>query len=457
MLATFRSLFRISVPMVVAQMSFALMGFIDAVLMGQLGVDVLAGGGLGSIIYQFFYIVGIGILVATANFIAFAEGEQNHAEIHTALLSGAVAVVLMCVVFGLAIWQIGSVLVWLEQPPQAIVHARAYLNVVLWSLLPAFGFILLRGLVLGLGNPSAVLPISVVATVLNYPISYALMTGWGGLPALGIQGVALGTVIVSILMFVGLAWLTYRQQLFKPFKFWRGWDRFSWRQLRQTFGLGIPIAVAHAMEIGMFSVAALFIGTLGIEALAAHQVALQCATLSFMIPLGLSQAVSAQVGSAYGRRNFKQLRHVVVSGLALGSLTATCAGIVFVAFPEVLTNLFVDRQSGADLKQVIALAISLLFVAALFQWVDAMQVILMGVLRGFKLGTSPTVVSVFSYWLVGVPACYLLMQSLGAWGVWAGMGLGLAVSSVLLAALYIRVLRKAESHPAKSESIQPGS
>jgi MATE family multidrug resistance protein len=428
--------------MVVAQLSFALMGFIDAVLMGQLGVDALAGGGLGSIIYQFFYIVGIGILVATANFIAFAEGERNHAAIHTALLSGAVAVLAMCVVFGLAIWQIGPLLVWFGQPVHAVVNAQAYLDVVVWSLLPAFGFILLRGLVLGLGKPGAILPISIAATILNYPLSYALMTGWGGLPVMGIQGVALGTVIVSVFMFLGLAWLTYRQHLFQPFKFWVGWDHFSWHQLRQTFGLGIPIAIAHAMEIGMFAVAALLIGTLGVDALAAHQITLQCTTLSFMIPLGLAQAVSAQVGSAYGQRDFQRLLQVVRAGLALGTCTAAGAGFLFIALPELLTDLFIDRQSGADLQHVVRLAVSLLFVAALFQWVDAMQVILMGVLRGFKLGTAPTLVSVFSYWFVGVPACWLWLQGEGAWGVWAGMGLGLAVSSVLLGGLYVRVLRR---------------
>lgn len=427
--------------MVVAQLAFASMGFVDAMLMGQLGVDVLAGGGLGTVIYQFFYVVGIGVLVATANFIAYAQGQNNTVAIHTAVLSGVIAVFVLCIVFGALIWHIEPLLVLFDQAPVTIEYATAYLEVVVWALLPGYGYILLRSLVLGLGKPGAILPISVIGAVLNYPVSYVLMYGLFGLPELGIRGIALGTCLVSLFMFIGLAVLTYRQTLFKPFKFWCDWQHFSWRQLRETFGLGIPIAIAHAMEIGMFSVAALLIGMIGVEALAAHQVALQCATLSFMIPLGLSQAVSAQVGMAFGRSDFAELKRIGLAGFGLATLTSTLTGILFIAFPEVLTDLFVDPGRGADLTQVLALAVSLLFVAALFQWVDSMQVVLMGILRGFKLGTSPTVISIVSYWCVGVPFCYLLMQQHGAWGVWAGMGIGLAVSAVLLALLYWRTLR----------------
>lgn len=437
---TWRALIRLSFPMVIAQLAFASMGFVDAMLMGQLGVDVLAGGGLGTVIYQFCYIVGIGVLVATANFIAYAKGQNDAVAVHTAVLSGVIAVFVLCLVFGALIWQIEPLLVLFDQQPVTIQYATAYLDIVVWALLPAFGYILLRSLVLGLGKPGAILPISVIGAALNYPVSYVLMHGLFGLPALGIRGIALGTCLVSLIMFLGLAFLTFRQPIFQPFRFWRDWQHFSWRQLRETFGLGVPIAIAHAMEIGMFSVAALLIGMIGVDALAAHQVALQCATLSFMIPLGLSQAVSAQVGMAFGRRDFAELKRIGLAGCAMATVTASLTGLLFITFPEVLTDLFVDPAQGTDLAEVLVLAVSLLFVAALFQWVDAMQVVLMGILRGFKLGASPTLITIFSYWCVGVPFCYLLMRQHGAWGVWAGMGIGLAVSAVLLALLYWRTL-----------------
>ncbi len=432
--------------MVVGQLAFASMTFIDTLLMGQLGVAEIAGGGLGSVVYQFFFVVGIGVLVATANLIAFARGEKNETAIHRALLSGVVVVVLLFALSGTLIWNAKPALLWLDQEQVVVEMAETYLRVVLWSLLPAFGFILLRSLILGIGDPALILPISVIAAALNYPVSYVLMTGQFGLPALGLQGIALGTCVVSLGMFLSLAWLVYRQPLFQPYPFWRGWASFRMAQLRETFQLGVPIAMAHAMEIGLFSAAAILIGWLGIEALAAHQVALQCSGLSFMIPLGISQAVSVKVGELYGARERAQILRAARAGLILGSVSALCAASVFWFIPESLVSLFLSADTTENFDAVLGVAVRILFVVALFQFVDAWQVILMGVLRGFKLGASPTIVTIFTYWGVGFPIAYLLMDSFGATGVWSGLGAGLGISALLLAALFAYTLKRSRRY-----------
>jgi MATE family multidrug resistance protein len=308
--------------------------------------------------------------------------------------------------------------------------------------LPAFIFILLRSLALGLGNTSAVLPISILAAVANYPISYVLMTGKFGLPALGVQGVALGTVIVSWFMALGMMWMLYRDAQFAPFKFWKQWQQFSRKNLSDNLRLGIPIAIAHAVEVGMFSAAALLIGTLGAEALAAHQVVLQCATMSFMIPLGLGQAVSVRVGECYGARDFVKLKRVVKTGMLMATATASVAGCVFWVFPDVLVGLFLTTDSSENYQRVLTLAGSMLIVGALFQLVDSWQVVLMGILRGFKLGTAPTVAATISYWVVGFPAAYFLMDVWQGVGVWSGLGIGLAFSALTLAGIFFRTMRK---------------
>jgi len=441
-----KELYTLALPMVVGQLAFSSMSFIDTVLMGQLGVEVLAGGGLGAVVFQFFYVVGIGVLVATANLIAFAKGQDKHDEIQKALLSGVVVVVLLFVFFAALMWQVKAVLLFLGQAPEVVAVSETYLHIVVWSLLPALAFILLRSLVLGLGDPSAILPISVLAALLNYPVSYSLMMGLFGLPPMGVQGVALGTCIVSFGMVIGLAWLTYRKPEFKSYPFWTQWHLFSFSQLKETLRLGVPIAVAHAMEIGMFSAAALLIGMVGVEALAAHQVALQCATISFMIPLGLSQAVSVKVGEYYGARRFDDIRRAVKLGLGLATMSASAAACMFWFAPEWLVSLFIDQESGSGsgdggLAAILPLAVSILFVAALFQLVDSWQVVLMGVLRGFKLGTSPTVVAMVSYWFIGFPCAYFLLGEYGAVGVWIGMGIGLGSSALMLAGLYLKTIR----------------
>lgn len=434
----FKALSKLSFPIVIGQLSFAFMSFIDTILMGQLGVLELAGGGLGAVVYQFFYVVGIGALAATANLIAFSKGKADHKSVHKSLLAGVVVVLVIFVLFAGIILNAGPFLTLLGQDVQAIAFAVDYLDVVVWSLLPAFGFVLMRSLVLGLGRPGSILPISVLATLLNYPLSYVLMTGQFGLPAMGVAGIALGTTIIACAMLLGLVYLTYRQAYFKQLKFWKGWREFSPAHLKETVRLGFPIALAHAMEVGMFSGAALIVGLLGVNALAAHQVALQCTTLSFMIPLGIAQAVSVKVGEMYGKEQIRQAREALFAGLMLASCSALIAGLVFLLYPEYLVHFFLqgDQINPTNLADLMAVATAILFIAALFQFVDAWQVVIMGALRGFKLGSSPTLIAIFCYWLVGMPAAYFGSQYYGAAGVWMGMGVGLGLCSVLLAVLF---------------------
>lgn len=429
--------------MIVGQLAFASMGFIDTVLLGQLGVEVLAGGALGAMVFTFFHIVGIGVLAATANLIAFEYGRQQSDGIHTALLSGVCSVLILSCVFGLIIYNAAPILVWFGQDPQIIPITNEYLGVIVWALPPAFMFILLRSLALGLGDPSAVLPVSLLAATSNYPISYALMTGSFGLPELGVTGVALGTVIVSVMMAVVMAIFVYRKEKFSQFKFWRNLHYFRVKNVIETYRLGVQIAIAHAMEVGMFSAAALIIGAMGAQALAAHQIVLQCITMSFMLPLGLSQAVSVKVGKHFGAGNAIETRQIIVYSLMISSFTASCAGLLFWLAPGALVELFLDPSSTlVDFDELLQTATVLLLIGAMFQLVDGWQVVLMGVLRGFKLGASPTIVATVSYWGVGFPAAYYLGDAWGPSGVWTGMGLGLGVSALLLLGLTIRTYRR---------------
>lgn len=435
---------KLSFPIVVGQLSFALMSFIDTILMGQLGVVQLAGGGLGAVVFQFFYVVGIGALVATANLIAFYKGQNNTKAVHQSLLAGVVLVLILFIPFALIIWNASPILLALGQDEATVRFAEQYLKVVVWSLLPAFGFILMRSLVIGMGKPGAILPISIIATLLNYPLSYILMKGEFGLPAMGIEGVALGTGIIACAMLLGLVFLTYRQHEFSSYSFWKGWNSFSGKRMKETCRLGFPIALAHAMEVGMFSAAALIVGLLGVNALAAHQIALQSTTLSFMIPLGISQAVSVKVGEYFGQNKIHETISALKAGLLLASISAMFAGAFFLFAPDVLVDFFLPSENinNTRYQELLIVATGILFVAALFQFVDAWQVVLMGALRGFKLGQSPTLAAIFSYWCVGIPCSYFASKIWGAPGVWMGLGLGLAVCSVLLGLLFKHQLKQ---------------
>lgn len=188
----------------------------------------------------------------------------------------------------------------------------------------------------------------------------------------------------------------------------------------------------------MFSAAALIVGVLGVNALAAHQIALQVTTLSFMIPLGISQAVSVKVGELFGQNKILQTTSALKSGLFLASISALFAGLLFIFAPQILVDFFLQNEdiNSVNYQELLLVASLILFVAALFQFVDAWQVILMGALRGFKLGSSPTLVAIFSYWCVGIPSSYFASKVWGAPGVWMGMGLGLGLCAILLGLLF---------------------
>ncbi|WP_250654848.1 MATE family efflux transporter [Alkalimarinus coralli] len=436
-----QKIFQLALPLIVAQLAQASMGFIDTVLMGMLGVETLAGGGLGAVIFNLTLIVCTGVLVASSNIIAYAIGKDDHDEIHQSLLASMVITVTLTLLFGLCLWGVGDLLAYIGQSQSSIEHTEIYLRSVVWALLPALGFMALRNFALGMGRTGSILKITLIAAALNFPISYALMKGVWILPELGLKGIGYGTALVSLIMFFAFVWDIYRLPELKPYPFWKGWDTFQLNSILHTLRLGVPIAIAYAMEAGLFAAAALLVGTIGEVELAAHQIVLQCTTLSFMIPVGLSQAVSVLVGRSYGANNLVDVGGYTGAGVLLGLVCSSIAALVFWFFPEVIVSLFTQAKDTQDLAIVQGVGIQLLWVAALFQLVDGAQVITMGALRGMKLASSPTLITIVGYWGVGFPSAYLLMNYWGVQGVWGGLGVGLAVTAAMLIALFIVHLR----------------
>ncbi len=437
---------QLALPLVVAQLAQASMGFIDTILMGMLGIEALAGGGLGAAIFSFFFIVCSGVLAASSNIVAFAIGKDDRKEVHQALLSSIVIAVVLSFIFGVVLWNIDDVLAYLGQSQSSIEYTEIYLHSVVWAMLPALGFMALRNFTLGMGHTGAILKITLLAAICNFPVSYVLMKGLWGLPEFGLSGIGYGTALVSFLMLIVFMLDIYRLPSLKSYPFWHGWRDFKVVSVLPVLRLGIPISIAYAMEAGLFAAAALLAGMIGEIELAAHQIALQCITLSFMIPMGLSQGVSILVGQSYGSNNLSDVRAYAQAGVAIGmscSLTAAC---IFWVFPEYIVFLFTQAENAADISIVQQTGIQLLWVAAFFQLVDGVQVITMGALRGLKLASSPTIITIIGYWCIGFPCAYLFMPIWGVEGVWAGLGIGLGVTAVMLVTLFYKQLRKIEQY-----------
>lgn len=448
-----RNILHLALPLIVAQLAQASMGFIDTILMGMLGVETLAGGGLGAGIFSFSFIVCTGVLVASSNIIAYAVGKDDHGEIHQALLSSMVIAVVLALLFGIILWNIGGLLEYVGQSQSSIENTEVYLRSVVWALLPGLGFMALRNFALGMGRTGSILRITLVAAILNFPVSYALMKGLWILPELGLRGIGYGTVIMSLIMFFAFVWDIYRLPALKSYPFWSGWNVFNISSVLSTLRLGVPIAIAYAMEAGLFTAAAILVGIIGDIELAAHQIALQCITLSFMIPVGLSQAVSVLVGRSYGANNLADVGGYAAVGVLVGLIGSTTAALVFWFFPEVIVNLFTQAKDTQEIVNVQAIGIQLLWVAALFQLVDGAQVITMGALRGMKLASGPTIITILGYWGVGFPSAYFLMDYWGVQGVWGGLGIGLGVTAIMLITLFVVHLKRLKRKQARHSPV----
>ncbi|MDG9668084.1 MATE family efflux transporter [Hahella sp. CR1] len=431
-----REVLKLSLPLSAAQVAQSAMIFCDSVMFGILGVEELAGAGLGAAIFNFILVVISGLLAAVANEVAFHTGRGARQDIIRIVKAGLILVVVIAATVALAMKVTPALLLSMGQEPQAVAYASQYLGQAAWISLPAFTFMVLRGLAAGMSRTTSIMRISLAAVALNVPLSYALMTGWRFFPELGIAGVAIGTALVCVFMCVmlvldlnryaevrevlgGLTKIKTRLVDFKPF-----------------YTLGLPIMLAWTMEAGLFTAATLLAGAMGAVALAAHQIALQAASMSFNIYIGFAQGASIRVGQCYGEGRMGELKSYAWTGLSLGGIFCLVSALVFLLLPEQIVGLFTLGGEGALDQDVMTLGVSLLAVAAIFQVVDGAQVIMMTALRALRMGAAPTLITVVGYWLVGFPVAWLLKGQWGIVGVWMGLGVGLGFTAICLTTLF---------------------
>lgn len=433
----FSEVFRLSAPLSAAQFAQSAMIFCDTVLFGMLGVAELAGGGLGAGVYHFLVIVVTGIFAAVSAEVAIFAGQKNTSAITGIVKAGLILSVLVSLFIIVVLQAAPALLIFTGQDTGSVNYASEYLSVAVWISLPAFAFMVLRGLAAGMGYTTSIMRISLLAVVINIPVSYALMTGWGWLPQLGLAGVAAGTIVGSSLMLLLLASDLWRYPEVREILGGLLKARLTRRDFIPFWTLGVPIALAWTMEAGVFTAATLMAGTISVSALAAHQIALQTASVSFNIYIGFAQGAAIRTGQCFGQNDMENVRRYTWTGLSLGAVFCLIAAGIFILFPEPVIALFTLGEQGGLDTEVQQLGISLLLVAALFQIVDGGQVIMMTALRAVRMGMPPTVVTVIGYWFIGFPVAWMLMEPFGIVGVWSGLGIGLAFAFISLTAMFV--------------------
>lgn len=428
-------------PLILSNLTMALINATDVVLLGWLGPRELAAAALGLNLTWAFTLVAMGMVTASAPMMASALGARTNSvrDVRRTFRQSLWLIGAIVVPLWLLLWNAEPLIVLLGQEPALAAGAALFLKGYMWSALPFLAFQAMRNFLSALQRPGWILAISVVGIGLNALVSWSLIFGRFGLPALGVFGGGLGSSIVWCVLALCLAAVLVSDRQFRRFHLFGRFWRPDWPRLRRLFGLGLPIGLAMGFEGAVFGASAYLMGLIDADHVAAYAIALQIAALSFMVPVGLGQAATVRIGRALGARD-RALGARDRGEITRAGWTAFVAGIGFMSamallmwlFPNHLVGLFLDGE--AESGRVMALAVSFLAIAAAFQVVDGAQVIGAGMLRGLHDTRVPMLFALVGYWPIGLGFGVWLAFSRG-WqgvGIWVGLAVGLAVVAALM-------------------------
>jgi MATE family multidrug resistance protein len=433
--AEVRATLALAWPIVLTNLAQIALGTTDVIMMGWLGPDALAAGALAVNLNFAVLIFAIGVVTATAPMIAQELGRNPHSvrDIRRTVRQGLWTAAAISVPVWVVLWEAEPVLLLLGQQPRLARAAAEYLHTYQWSILPFLIYLVLRNFVAALERPLSALWVSGVAVALNAFLVWTLMFGKFGLPALGLTGAGIGTTISATFMAAGLGALISIDRRFRRYHLFGRWWRPDWPRFLHIWRLGLPIGGAMAFEVTVFNAAAFIMGLISAAAVAAYMVALQIPSLTFMVPMGLGMAATVRVGLAYGAGDRAGIGRAGWTAFGLAMLFACATATLLLAFPRQLVGVFLDLHAPEN-QPVIELAVAFLFYAGVFQFVDAAQAVLNGMLRGLGDTRAPMIICGIGYWLIGLPLGVMLAfwGGLAGSGIWIGLAVGLASVAVML-------------------------
>ncbi|MER9238740.1 MATE family efflux transporter [Mesorhizobium sp. M0633] len=436
-----RAMLALAWPMVLTNLGQTAMTATDVMMMGRLGPDTLASGALGANLYFMPLIFGLGLMLATSPMMATELGRRRHSvrDLRRTVRQGLWLAILICIPIWALLWHGESVLLAMGQEPALAHQAGIYLRWLEWAVLPFFGYIVLRSFISALERPGWALIIVFVAVACNAFFNWLFMFGNLGIQSMGIAGSGLATTLSSTLMFAGMAAVVMLEKKFRRYRLFGRFWRADWPRFKGLLRLGLPIAGLLAFEVTIFNAAAFLMGLIDAASLAAHAIAIQIASITFMVPLGLNQAVTVRVGLAHGAGNPEGVSRAGWTAYVVSVSFMALMGLVMILWPHLLIGAFIDLGNPAN-AEVVALAVSFLAFAALFQVFDGAQAVASGMLRGLHDTKVPMIYAAIGYWGIGLPLGVLLAFRFGfnGVGIWIGLSSGLAVVAALLLVRWLR-------------------
>ena len=435
----FLSLLTIAAPLAAAYLAEIAMMLTDMAIVGRLGNLELAAVGLtGDLMFAIMLfcmaaISMIGVLVAEA----IGTGDKYSAARQVRL--GLVLSVGLAIPGMMLIWFLVPLLSRTGQDPQVLAYGELYLHAAVWCFLPSIWFVVLREFVAALSRPSSVMIITLLAVGLNALLSYGLVFGAFGLPALGVSGAGWATSIVCWFMFFALLWYVLRSKHFREFPIFKRDREGTLTGCWQILVLGAPLGGIALMEEGMFATIAILIGSISAVALAASQIVISTISISFVVVMAIGEAAAIRVALSIGEGKPAQARRAGLLGLGSGVVFMSIAACIFLAAPKLLASMFISIDDPAN-QDVVEIAAGLFVIAGVFQIFDGMGAISVRALRGMRDTFVPMWVAVVGYWGFGVPGGYLLgfVFGYGTAGVWWGLAIGLSITAIVLTRRFMK-------------------
>ncbi|MBK8946722.1 MAG: MATE family efflux transporter [Ignavibacteriae bacterium] len=427
---------KLAVPVSIGQLGHIMLGVVDSFMVGRLGAEPLAAAALANGLFFLIMVLGIGMSHAITVLVAIAKGENKTKYCGVILKQALILNIAFSIILTILVLIAANLIEYLNQEKVVADLTKSYLSILAISILPFMVFQTYRQFVEGLSNTKPPMYIAIIANLVNFIGNWILIYGNLGFPALGLNGAGIATLSTRIFMALTMMIFVLNSTKYKVYDTKLNFKNIDFKLIKKIFDIGFPSGITYSFEVGAFAFAAIIIGWLGSIALAAHQIALNLASISYMVVLGISSAATIRVGNYLGRKDLLNVKRAGFSAIFLGMCFMGLAGITFVLFNNILPTLYIKNS------EVVKVASSLIIIAAFFQLSDGIQAVGMGALKGLADVKIPMVITLIAYWIIALPAGYFFAFILkyDIIGIWIGLSIGLTVAALLFVFRFMKKL-----------------
>lgn len=427
---------KLAYPVVIGQLGHMMLGVVDSIMVGKLGATQLAASSLVNGLILLIMVLGIGMSIAITPLVAIAKGSNKHDECGVILRQGLIVNLVFSFLLVIAIYFLADLVYYLDQPIEVAQYAESYLKILNLSIIPFMLFQTYKQFSEGVSFTKPPMVIIILSNFVNVLGNWILIYGNLGFPKMGLDGAGYSTLLTRIFIAIAIFIYIRNAKDFKEFDPSLKFKSINWKVIKKIINLGIPSGFQMFFEVGGFAFATVMIGWIGTKELAAHQIALNLSSITFMVGLGISIAATIRVGNFLGKKDLQGVKQAGYSALLIIATIMGFFGLTFFILRNYLPTLYIGD------RDVIEVAASLIIIASFFQVVDGLQVVGVGILRGLTDLKATMVIAFIAFWIFGLPIAYVLgfTFSLGAEGIWVSFVVGLSLAAILFFLRFQRFL-----------------